>query len=84
MKTLDKGRSKEYKFGMPSREEEQEKEEQKGEISIADFVKFAHQLVKYTSKINGDIDLTDIKLENYKTKTTVFNPVIKKQENNSF
>ena len=53
-------------------------------MSVKDLVQFVHQLVKYTSKINGDINLDDVKLENYKTKTTTFTPLIAKKETNNF
>lgn len=61
-----------------------DEEDEVGEMSIKDLVTFVHQLVKYTSKINGDIDLADTNLEKYKSKTTIFTPAIAKKENNSF
>jgi hypothetical protein len=53
-------------------------------MSINDIVKAVRNLVKYTSKINGNIDLSDTNLEKYKTKTTVFTPAVSKKENNTF
>lgn len=55
-----------------------------GEMSVKDLVQFVHQLVKYTSKINGEIDLSDVNLEKYKSKTTTFTPVVAKKETNNF